>query len=144
PVDGTLADANVTLQGQFEKPRGSGTMRIEQGVAWDEPFEYATSDLKFTGEGGVELSRIVVAKGDGRLTGNANLNWVNDTFYVAAAGEKIALQDLTTFRFDRAPLTGQLSFRTVAGSGSFDSPTWLVNDLLVPDLYAGDEGVGAL
>jgi autotransporter translocation and assembly factor TamB len=143
PVEGTLAAADLTLTGRYEKPAGSGTMRLENGLAWSEPFDVATSDLRFGGDGSVSLQRVVVAKGTGRVTGDAHLGWADDTFSISAASDGLPIQELATFRFDKAPLSGQLRFKA-RGSGSFDAPTWEVSDLVVPDLYAGDEGVGDL
>lgn len=143
PVDGTLAAADLTLSGQYARPAGTGTMRIEQGMAWSEPFDFATGDLKFGGDGSVELSRVVVGKGEGKVTGTAKISWAEDNFFLSASSDGLPVQELATFRIEKAPLSGQLSF-TARGSGNFETPTWEITDLRVPDLYAADEGVGAL
>ena len=143
PVDGMLAAADLTLRGRYDKPSGTGTMRLEQGLAWGEPFEFATGDLRFEGDGSVSMQRVVLGKGDGRVMGTARLSWADGSFLVSATSDGLPVQELATFRLEKAPLTGQLSF-TARGYGSFDVPTWEIQDLRVPDLYAGDEGVGAL
>ena len=141
PVDGTLVAADVTLRGQYAKPGGSGRMRIEQGVAWGEPFDFATGDLTFGGDGSVTLKRVVVGKGKGNVSGSASLNWANDTFDLSATSDGLPVEELKTFRLEKAPLTGQLSFNA-RGYGTFDSPTWEIGNVHVPDLYVGDEGLG--
>ena len=143
PVDAHLALADITLNGKYDKPSGSGTMRLEQGVAWGEPFDFATADLRFGGNGSVEMLKVVVGKGESRITGSAAVNWAEETFYIRAGSESMPLQELTIFRFDRAPLTGQLTF-DANGSGRLDDPTWEITQLTVPDLYVGDEGLGVL
>ena len=99
PVEGQLAAADLKLTGRYEKPGGTGTMRIVQGAAWGEPFEAATADLRFGGDGSVSLQRMVVEKGAGRVTGTASLSWVADTFVVSAIAEKLDMQELSTFQF---------------------------------------------
>jgi translocation and assembly module TamB len=54
----------------------------------------------------------------------------------------IPIEHFAAFKFERAPLSGMLSIEAT-GSGSFDNPTWQVQGR-VPDLYAADEGVGAV
>lgn len=142
PVDGVLALADLTLRGGYEKPAGGGSMRIENGTAWREPFEAATADLAFEGDGSIRLGRIELTKGPGKVTGHAWLSWADDSFSVVAHSLGIPIDQLSAFKFERAPLSGLLSF-DATGSGSFDLPNWEVQ-ARVPDLYAADEGVGAV
>ncbi len=142
PVDGVLAVADLTLRGAYEKPGGQGTMRIENGTAWKEPFDSATGDLLFERDGSLRLQRIEIAKGTGLVTGDAWLSWAAGAFSVDAVGTGIPVEELATFRIEGVPLSGALSF-TARGSGGFDLPTWRI-EAQVPDLYAADEGVGAV
>jgi hypothetical protein len=143
PVQGTLTSASLTLRGAYEKPGGSGTLRLDQGTAWKEPFDSAEGSLRFERDGSVTLERMTVRKGPGVVTGNAHLSWATDSFEVNAASAELPLDQIKSFRFERAPLSGMLRDFTATGSGTFDRPHWEIAGV-VPDLYAADEGIGAL
>jgi hypothetical protein len=143
PFEGTLALADLHLRGEYEKPSGSGTMRVEGGTAWSESFELVTGDLSFEGDGSVRLRNVEVSKGPGRVTGTAWLSWASQVFSIVANGDGLPVESLEAFKIPRAPLTGVLSFKA-AGDGPFDAPVWTVRDIVVPDLYAGGEGIGVL
>jgi len=139
PVDGRLALAELTLRGGYETLQGDGRMRLEEGVAWDEPFEWATGDLVFEGNG-LRVNRIAMAKGPGRVTGNAWLSWLDGTYSFAADGVGVPVESLANFKFQAMPLTGMLQFKA-RGAGEFAAPTFEF-DARIADLYAGDEGIG--
>ncbi len=139
PVEGT-GMADLDLHGPYHHPVGAGTLRIDQGSAWQEPFETATGDLAFDGAG-VLLSSLemTLTKGQGHVRGNALINWDN-RYSFDATGDHIAIENLHNFKVPAAPLSGQLDFR-VSGAGNFDLPTYTFEGH-VADLFAGDEGVG--
>ena len=43
--------ADLDLSGKYREMFGSGTLRIDRGVAWDEPFESATGVVELEGTG---------------------------------------------------------------------------------------------
>ena len=45
PVDG-LGSAELHLYGEYERPEGFGTLRFDNGTAWEESFDYATAQLR--------------------------------------------------------------------------------------------------
>jgi hypothetical protein len=137
PVEGT-GTADLNLHGPYHRPVGTGTLRIDQGSAWQEPFDTATADLAFEGTG-VFMSSLELTKGQGHARGNALINWDN-TYSFAATGDHVALESLHNFKVSAAPLSGQLDFR-ISGAGSFDLPTFTFEGH-VADLFASDEGVG--
>ena len=143
PVEGDLELADLHLKGAYERPSGNGTMQLGPGTAWAETYDQATGDLQFEGDGSLRLRNIVVSKGPGRVTGNAWLSWSGEVFSIVATGNNLQIEELSSFKIPRAPLTGVLSF-TANGSGRFDAPVWDIKDILVPDLYAGGEGIGVL
>jgi translocation and assembly module TamB len=143
PFEGELALADLHLRGVYEKPSGEGTMRIANGTAWNETFEAVTGDLLFEGDGSVRLRNVEISKGPGRITGDAWLSWASQVFSIVADGVGLPVESLKTFQVPRAPLTGVLSFKA-AGAGPFDAPVWNIRDIVVPDLYAGGEGIGVL
>ena len=143
PVTGTLGMIDLQLHGPYRELLGSGQMRIEDGTAWKEPFQSATGDLVFEGDG-LRINRIEMAKATGRILGNAWIGWKQNTiparYSFTATGERIAVESLQNFKLDAAPLTGTLQFKA-NGTGPFDSPAYEF-DGTIADLYAGDEGIG--
>jgi translocation and assembly module TamB len=113
-------------------------MTIENGVAYGEPFQKASSSLRFDGRG-VRLDALEMAKGGGALTGAAFVGW-DSTYSFNADGRRIPIEHLAFLAFPRAPLSGVADV-TAGGSGTFEAPR---NDFRfrVNDLFVGEEGVG--
>jgi hypothetical protein len=139
PLDGTLAAADLKLNGLYSGLLGDGTMHIEHGHAWKESFESATGNLTFTGKG-MDIDGIRMTKSTGSVTGSAQLRWTDKTYAFDATGTKIPVESLDRFRIEKAPLTGVLNFEA-RGSSSFDAPTYHVTGD-VDYLFAGDQGIG--
>jgi hypothetical protein len=133
PVDGTLAQGDFQLHGPYQQLLGTGKIQIETGVAWGEPFEQATADLGFEGDG-MRLSRLVMTKGPGEVTGDAWIGW-NGTYVFAVDGARLPVESLSNFKVPQAPLSGVLQFKA-RGDGRFDAPSYEF-DGTVADLYAG-------
>ena len=147
PVTGTVSTASMYLQGKYEQPGDGGkpgTMTIENGTAWEEPFERVTSALVFEGNGSLRLRGMRMEKAGGVITGDAWVSWEENrySFLAATEGTGIPVDKLANFRVERAPLTGQLTFKA-QGVASFDSPEWTLNGTIA-DLYAGGEGIGVV
>ena len=142
PVEGTVELAEMTLTGQYEKPGGTGHMKIVNGTAWEEPFDLVTGRLDFKGDGSLEVNEMHMSKSGGEIRGNAVVDWADNTygFHAETEGPGIPMQALKNFEIEQAPLTGQLSF-SADGAGSFDAPTWTIAGN-IQDLYAGSEGIG--
>jgi hypothetical protein len=139
PIEGT-GTADLDLHGPYHHPIGTGTLRIDQGSAWQEPFETAAGGLAFDGSGVLLSSlELTLPKGQGHVRGNALINWDN-RYSFDATGDHVAIENLHNFKVPAAPLSGQLDFR-VSGAGNFDLPTYTFEGH-VADLFAGDEGVG--
>ena len=139
PVSGLLS-GEFHLTGAYERPVGFGAMTINDGVAYGEPFQQATSALRFDGTG-VRLDNLNIAKNTGTVTGAAYVGW-DSTYSFNASGRRIPLERLAFVTFPRAPLSGLAEF-TATGSGTFESPR---NDFKyrVDDLFVGEEGVGVV
>ena len=137
PVSGTLS-GEFHLTGGYERPVGFGTMTIDDGVAYGEPFQKATSSLRFDGRG-VRLDNLAMAKGAGAVNGAAFVGW-DSTYSFNADGRRIPVEQLAFMQYPRAPLSGVAEV-TATGSGTFDAPR---NDFRfrVNDLFVGEEGVG--
>jgi hypothetical protein len=138
-VDG-LVSGEYHVYGHYETPLGFGRLLVEQGTAYGETFESATSALRFEGKG-VRLDTLQIAKDSGVATGAAWVGW-DGTYSFNMAGRRIPVESLETMAFPRAPLSGLLHF-TASGAGSFTDPRYDAR-LQIDDLFAGDEGVGQL
>jgi hypothetical protein len=100
PVEG-LASGEYHIWGKYETPDGFGRLQIDDGVAYGEPFETATSSLRFEGSG-VRLDAIDIKKSTGRVTGAAWVGW-DGTYSFDATGVRIPVESLASAAFPRAP-----------------------------------------
>ena len=139
PMEG-LVSGDFHLYGAYEGPFGFGKMAIDQGVAYGETFERATSSLRFEGNG-VRLDTLEMRKSTGTVTGAAFVGWEGD-YSFNADGTRIPVESLRTVAFPQAPLSGLLQF-SASGAGTFEEPKYDVK-LRGDDLFAGDEGIGQL
>jgi hypothetical protein len=137
PIEGKLS-GEFHLYGKYETPFGFGRMQIDEGVAYDEPFETATASLRFEGQG-VRLDGIEASKAGGQMTGAAYVGW-EGTYSFNFSGRRVPVESVYAMTFPQTPLTGQLDF-TAAGSGVFESPQYNVR-MSVSDLFIKDEGIG--
>ena len=139
PVDG-LVSGEYHIYGNYETPFGFGNLQIENGVAYGETFDRATASLGFEGNG-VRLSKFEVQKSTGTMTGAAWVGW-DGTYSFNADGRRIPVESLKLLEYPTAPLSGLLQF-SASGTGTFEEPRYDVK-VRVDDLFAGDEGIGAL
>jgi translocation and assembly module TamB len=138
-VDG-LVSGEYQINGRYEMPHGTGTLLVERGVAYGEPFDSASSPLTFEGNG-VRLDSYTIRKGTGTVTGSAWVAWEGE-YSFNADGRRIPVESLASLSFPKAPLSGLLQF-TASGTGTFEEPRWDVK-ARVDDLFAGDEGIGQM
>ncbi len=139
PLDGPLS-GDFQLQGDYRGPVGFGRLRLTGGVAYDEPFDTATSALRFDGDG-VHLDDIVIAKSGGHVNGSAYVAWAG-TYRFRVDGRAIPVQSVRALTWEGVPLTGSL--RLVAqGEATFAQPRYDVQ-AAIDDLYVGEEGIGQL
>jgi hypothetical protein len=137
PVDG-LTSGEFHVYGHYLGPGGVGRLQIENGKSYGEPFEIATSNLRFEGTG-VRMDAIDIRKSTGKVTGAAWVAW-DGNYSFDANGSKIPIESLASLSFPRAPLSGVLQF-DASGTGAFASPRYDVQ-AGIADLFAGDEGIG--
>ncbi|MGB2714540.1 MAG: translocation/assembly module TamB domain-containing protein [Vicinamibacterales bacterium] len=139
PMEG-LVSGDYHVYGNYETPFGYGRLIIEKGVAYGETFDLAQSSLRFEGTG-VRLDGLEITKATGSATGAAWVGW-DGNYSFNVDGRRIPVESLATVKLPRAPLSGLLQFNA-NGAGTFESPRYDVK-LRVDDLFAGDEGIGAL
>lgn len=138
PVDG-LGSAELHLYGEYERPDGFGSLRIDNGSAWEESFDYATAGLRFE-YAGVRVDGIELHKSTGVVQAAAFADWHSETYSFNADGQRIPVESIDNWRYPATPFSGLLQF-TANGTGSFLDPTYEARGSIA-DLYAGDEGVG--
>ncbi len=137
PVEGKV-DGEYHLYGRYQGPYGFGHMTVTEGTAWDEPFEAATTPLRFEGTG-VRLEGARMTKGTGVITAAANVVW-EGRYSFNADGRNIPMESIAAVRNERAPLSGVLHFKA-SGAGEFVTPRYEVQ-VGIDDLFVGDEGIG--
>jgi translocation and assembly module TamB len=136
-VDGVLS-GEFHVYGNYQTPLGFGTMSIDTGVAYGEPFETALATLRFDGDG-VRLDNIQVVKGGGRGSGAAFVGW-NSTYSFNFDVHGIPVEQLALTKGSPFPLSGLVDV-TAKGSGSFAAPRYDVHGT-IRDLFVKDEGIG--
>ena len=137
PVDGKVS-GEYHLFGRYQGPLGFGHITVTDGVAWGEPFDVATSPLRFEGTG-VRLEGARISKSTGTMTAAAHVLW-EGRYSFNADGQRIPMESLAMVRNERAPLSGLLHFRA-SGAGEFLSPRY-ETAIGIDDLFVGDEGIG--
>ncbi|HKY22096.1 MAG TPA: translocation/assembly module TamB domain-containing protein [Vicinamibacterales bacterium] len=126
------------LYGPYRGPFGFGTLTIDNGVAYGEPFETATGTLRFEGNG-VRIDSIQMLKSGGTASGAAFVGW-NGTYSFNATGRRIPMESVKATAYPKMPLTGLLEFNA-DGNGTFDMPRYQFRGR-IRDLFVLDEGVG--
>src|SRR5262249_20046481 len=102
-----------------------------------EPFDKATADLSFEGEG-VRFTAVEISKGGGTVTGAAYVAW-NGNYSFSTDGRKLPVESIA-LATRSAPLTGVLEF-SASGTGNFNDPRYDVKGRIL-DLFLRDEGIG--
>jgi hypothetical protein len=137
PVEGLLS-GEFHAYDRYTAPQGFGRVTIEQGIAFDEPFETAEAGVRFEGNG-VRLDGLDIRKGGGTITGAAFVGW-NGTYSFNADGRRVPLESVAFATYPRAPLSGLLQF-SASGAATFDSPRYDIR-ARIDDLFVSDEGIG--
>ena len=126
------------LYGPYQGPFGFGTLTIDDGVAYGEPFETVSGSLRFEGNG-VRIDSIQMKKGTGVAEGAAFVGW-NGTYAFNATGRLIPLESVKALAYPQAPLSGVLEFNA-DGNGTFEVPRHQFRGR-IRDLFVIDEGIG--
>ncbi len=137
PLSGRMTGEFV-LKGERGRPIGTGSMTIEDGVAYGEAIEKMTASLRFDGPG-VRLDAIEIAKGEGTITGAAFIGW-DSTYSFNVDGRRIPAGAVAFLSYPGRPLSGTVEL-SASGNGTFDEPR---NDyrFRIRDLAVAGETVG--
>jgi hypothetical protein len=137
PVSGHLS-GEFHLTGAYQRPIGFGTMTIERGTAYAEPFEKGAAALRFDGSG-VRLDGVSLTKTSGTVTGAAFVGW-DGTYSFDAVGRRLPVADIAAFDYPQLRPTGAVDF-SAGGSGTFETPRYDVK-FRIADLTVSSEPVG--
>jgi hypothetical protein len=137
PVTGELT-GEFHLSGPYQAPIGFGAMTIDDGVAYSESFEKATSSLRFDGAG-VRLDAITLSKSSGTVSGAAFVGW-DGTYSFNVDGRRIPVEGTSAFTYPRAQPSGVIEF-SASGSSTFDDPRYDVR-FRINDAFVAQEPVG--
>ena len=133
-----IVSGEYHLYGPYQGPFGFGTLTLDRGIAYGEPFETASGSLRFEGNG-VRIDSIQMRKSGGTAEGAAFVGW-NGTYSFNATGRRIPLESVKAMAYPQAPLTGFLEFNA-DGTGTFDVPRYQFRGR-IRDLFVSDEGIG--
>jgi hypothetical protein len=120
PVSGRLS-GEFHLTGNYETPLGFGAMTIDDGEAYEEPFQKASASLRFDGRG-VRIDAINMAKATGTVTGAAYVGW-DGTYSFNADGRRIPAERVALFAYPKIQPSGSIDF-TAGGSSTFENPRY--------------------
>jgi len=135
-VEGTLS-GEYHLYGPYQGPFGFGTLTIDRGTAYGEPFETASGSLRFEGNG-VRIDSIQLNKSGGTAVGAAFIGW-NGTYSFNATGRRIPMESVKATTYPQM-LSGLLEFNA-DGNGTFEVPRYQFRGR-IRDLFILDEGIG--
>ena len=133
-----IVSGEYHLYGPYHGPYGFGSLTIDNGIAYGEPFETASGSLRFEGNG-VRIDGIEMRKSGGTAEGAAFVGW-NGTYSFNATGRRIPMDSVKATAYPQAKLTGFLEFNA-DGTGTFDVPRYQFRGR-IRDLFVADEGVG--
>ena len=136
-VDGSFS-GQFSVTGEYQRPYGTGTMAITEGVAYGESFDTSLARVRLEGNG-VRLDDIQLVKRNGRGTGAAFVGW-DGTYSFNFDARDIAIETLDVMADSTLPLSGFVDF-SANGSGSFDRPRYDVRGT-IRDFFLADEGIG--
>ncbi|MEE2636558.1 MAG: translocation/assembly module TamB domain-containing protein, partial [Acidobacteriota bacterium] len=136
-IDGP-ATGEVHLYGAYRRLFGFGQLSLDHPVAYGEPFDSATADLRFEGTG-VRLNGLEIRKGDGGATGAAFIKW-DSSYSFNLDARNIGVDTLAFLPSLPQSPSGTLE-GAASGVGLFDDPRYVVRGT-ISDLYIGDEEVG--
>ena len=138
PLLGALT-GEFHLTGKYENPLGFGSMTIDEGRAWNEPFRTANANLRFDTTG-VRLDKAELSGvNGGTMTGAAFIGW-DSTYSFSAEARRLPVATVAALNYPEIAPAGSIDF-TASGNGTFDDPQYDVK-FRVNDLSVKSESVG--
>jgi translocation and assembly module TamB len=129
PVTGVL-NADLHVKGSELNPRGTGTILLARGVAYEQPFQLAKVDL--TGSGDEAHANLQIQLPGGSVQGQATLRPRDRSYTAELSSTGIRLDQVEVLKARNIDANGVLSIHA-HGQGSFDNPQLNAN-LQIPAL----------
>jgi translocation and assembly module TamB len=139
PVSGDLT-ANISLSGSQLDPKGSGTLKIANARAYDEPIQNLA--LNFRAENGSIVSTLNVATNAGAATTNLAFTPKTKAYKLDLNAPAILLQKLHAVQAKNLAVNGTLSI-SANGQGTLDNPQ-LTASLQLPQLTMKDKTISGV
>jgi translocation and assembly module TamB len=139
PVSGDLS-ANVSLSGSQLDPKGSGSLKIANARAYDEPIQKLAMD--FHAQNGSIVSTLNVGANAGSVTTNVSFTPKTKAYKVSLDAPEIVLQKLHAVQAKNLAMNGTLSI-SAQGQGTLDNPQ--MNALVqLPHLAMRDKSINGV
>ncbi len=139
PVSGDLA-ANVSLSGSQLDPKGSGTLKIANARAYDEPIQSLA--LNFRAENGSIVSALNVATSAGAATTNLTFTPKTKAYKLDLNAPAIVLQKLHAVQAKNLAINGTLAI-SANGQGTLDNPQFTAS-VQLPQLTMKDKTISGV
>jgi translocation and assembly module TamB len=120
PMKGTL-EASGRASGTQDDPKAEGTVSIQRGAIYDEPFDRLTARVAMENRDEVSASEVRVERGATRVAGNGSVNRRTEEYRFSATVTDLPLNEVRFLKPDRFSLSG-LAQITLTGAGSRDRP----------------------
>ena len=139
PVSGDLA-ANISLSGSQLDPKGSGSLKIANARAYDEPIQNLA--LNFRAENGSVVSTLNVAANAGVATTNLTFTPKSKAYKLDFNAPAIVLQKLHAVQAKNLAINGTLAI-SANGQGTLDNPQ-LTASVQLPQLAMKDKTISGV
>jgi translocation and assembly module TamB len=139
PVSGDLS-ADISLHGSELNPAGTGSARIVNAHAYDEPVQKLA--MRFHADKGSVTSTLDVGLPAGSANGNISYTPKTKAYALRLDAPSIVLQKLRAVQAKNLPLTGTLT-ASASGVGTLDNPQ-LTAVLELPQLQLRQNSISAV
>jgi translocation and assembly module TamB len=139
PVSGDLS-ANLSLSGSQLDPKGSGSLKIANARAYDEPIQNLA--LNFRAENGAIVSTLNVATNAGAATTNLAFTPKTKAYKLDLSAPAIVLQKLHAVQAKNLTMNGTVSI-SAKGQGTLDNPQ-LTASVQLPQLAMKDKTISGV
>ena len=139
-VTGTIS-ANATVSGMLGNLNGDGSVNLQNGEAYNQPYNSILVGLSVRGQQ-INAQSIQINAQGMQANGNAAYNLASKHFNAHLAANDVRLANLTTIKQKGTPVDGLLSFRADA-NGTAEQPGLNIHLQLANATYTG-KAVGQL
>lgn len=119
PITGTL-QANLDVSGTQNDLKGGGTIQLNHGAAYGNPFRTLQADLRFSGKD-VQIPRLYFNQLTATINGNARYNLATKVFAVNLQGSGFELSKIKQIQNAKVSVSGNAKFNLQA-SGTVQTP----------------------